>query len=41
VTPQEAQARRTMPGMGVQFVDADDEFRDRINAAIDHILKKG
>src|SRR5437763_8129536 len=41
VTPQEAQARRTMPGMGVQFVDADDEFRDRFNAAIDHILKKG
>src|SRR5437899_3220558 len=41
VTPQEAQVRGTMPGMGVQFVDADDEFRDRINAAIDHILKKG
>ena len=41
VTPQEAKARGTPAGMGVQFVDADDEFRDRINAAIDHILQEG
>jgi uncharacterized protein (TIGR02266 family) len=41
VTPQEAEARGSLPGMGVQFVDADDAFRERIDAAIDHILKKG
>jgi len=39
VTPEEAKARGTLPGMGVQFVDADDRFRERIDAAIDHILK--
>lgn len=41
VTPENAKSRGTMAGMGVQFLDADDKFRDRINAAIDHILKKG
>jgi uncharacterized protein (TIGR02266 family) len=40
VTPQEAQQRGTLPGMGVQFLDGDDQFRDRINAAIDNILQK-
>jgi type IV pilus assembly protein PilZ len=39
VTAEEAEARGTVPGMGVQFVDADDRFRERIDAAIDHILK--
>lgn len=39
VTPEEARERGTIPGMGVQFVDADDRFRERIDRAIDHILK--
>ncbi len=39
VTPEEAKARGTLAGMGVQFVDSDDKFRERIDAAIDHILK--
>lgn len=38
VTKQEAQQRGTVPGVGVQFMDADDEFRRRIDAAITHIL---
>jgi uncharacterized protein (TIGR02266 family) len=38
VTPEEAQAKSTLPGMGVQFMDADDEFRSRIDQAIDSIL---
>lgn len=39
VMPDEAKARRTSAGMGVQFLDAGDQFRERIDAAIDHILK--
>lgn len=39
VTPEEAAARGTIAGMGVQFMDADDKFRERIDGAIDHILK--
>lgn len=39
VTAEEARARGTLAGMGVQFLDADDKFRERIDAAIDHILK--
>lgn len=39
VTLEEATAKGTLPGMGVQFVDSDDKFRERIDAAIDHILK--
>jgi uncharacterized protein (TIGR02266 family) len=39
VTAEEAKARGTLAGMGVQFLDADDTFRDHISAAIDHILK--
>lgn len=39
ITAEEAQARGTPPGMGVQFLDADDRFRERIDAAIDSILK--
>ena len=39
VTRQEAAQRGTPPGVGVQFVDADDEFRQRIDAAIAHILE--
>ena len=38
VTREEAEARGTMPGMGVQFMDADDEFRTRIDQAIEKIL---
>jgi len=39
VTPEEARARGTSAGMGVQFLDAGDHFRERIDAAIDYILK--
>ena len=39
VTPEEAKARGVIPGMGVQFLDGDDAFRERIDRAIDHILK--
>jgi len=38
VTKQEAEQRGTLAGVGVQFVDADDQFRQRIDAAIAHIL---
>jgi hypothetical protein len=38
VTKQDAEQRGTLPGIGVQFMDADDEFRSRIDAAIAHIL---
>ncbi len=41
VTKEEAEQRGTPPGMGVQFMDADDEFRNRIDAAIAHILEAG
>ncbi len=39
LTPEDAKAKNTLPGMGVQFVDSDDQFRERIDAAIDIILK--
>src|SRR5438132_231341 len=39
VTPQDAQRRGTVPGIGIQFMDADDEFRRRIDSAITHILE--
>ena len=31
VTPEEAEQQGTVPGIGVQFLDADDRFRDRID----------
>jgi uncharacterized protein (TIGR02266 family) len=34
----EAEAKGTLPGMGVQFIDSDDEFRSKIDAAIAKIL---
>jgi len=40
VTPAEAKARSTLAGAGVQFVDATDEFRERIDRAIEYILKR-
>ena len=39
VTPAEAKERSTAAGVGVQFVDADDLFRERIDRAIESILK--
>jgi uncharacterized protein (TIGR02266 family) len=39
VTKEEAQQRGTMAGIGVQFVDSDDKFRERMDAAIEFILK--
>ncbi len=41
VTKEEAEQRGTLAGVGVQFVDSDDDFRSRIDAAIDLILKDG
>jgi uncharacterized protein (TIGR02266 family) len=41
VTPEEAEARSTIPGMGVQFMDSGDEFRNRIDEAIERILGAG
>lgn len=40
VTKEEARKRGTTPGVGLQFVGADDGFRSRIDAAIEHILKE-
>src|SRR6266446_3682567 len=39
VTKQDAEQMGTLPGVGVQFMDADDAFRQRIDAAISHILE--
>ena len=41
VTKEEAKRRGTLAGMGVQFMDASDEFRSRIDSAIAHILETG
>jgi len=38
VSKEEAEEKGVLPGVGVQFMDADDEFRQRIDAAIAHIL---
>jgi type IV pilus assembly protein PilZ len=40
VLPHEAQARKTAAGAGVQFIEASDEFRDRIDRAIEFILEQ-
>lgn len=39
VTPEEARARNLIAGAGVQFIDADDAFRERIDQALEHILR--
>src|SRR5207302_1258149 len=39
VTPTDAKQRGTVPGIGIQFMDSDDEFRRRIDSAITHILE--
>jgi type IV pilus assembly protein PilZ len=39
VPPQDAKARNTPCGAGVQFVDSSDEFRERIDRAIEFILR--
>jgi len=38
VTKEDAAQKGTLPGVGVQFMDAGDEFRQRIDAAIAYIL---
>ena len=38
VTLEQARERNTIPGVGVQFVDSDDVFRERIDRAIASIL---
>jgi len=38
LTKEEAEQKGTLPGVGVQFMDATDEFRQRIDAAIAYIL---
>ncbi len=40
VTREDAAQRGTLPGMGVQFVEADDKFRGSLDTALDYILKK-
>ena len=40
VTPEQAKERNTPAGVGVQFVDADDRFRERMDRAIESILKQ-
>jgi len=40
VSREDAEQRGTLPGVGVQFLDADDAFRERIDAAIEHILRQ-
>ncbi|TMA26769.1 MAG: TIGR02266 family protein [Deltaproteobacteria bacterium] len=40
VTKEQARKSGTSPGMGVQFVEATDEFREKIDAAIEHILEQ-
>src|SRR5229473_2084867 len=40
VSARDAKARNTPPGAGVQFVDSSDEFRERIDRAIEFILKR-
>jgi type IV pilus assembly protein PilZ len=41
VSVQDAKARNTPPGAGVQFIDSSDEFRERIDRAIEFILREG
>ena len=41
VSAQDAKVRKTPPGAGVQFVDSSDEFRERIDRAIEYILGRG
>jgi len=41
LSKEEAAQRGTLAGAGVQFLDADDRFRERIDAAIAHILADG
>lgn len=41
VTQEEARARGLIAGAGVQFIDADDAFRERIDEALEHILRAG
>lgn len=41
VSKEEAAQLGKSPGMGVQFLDSSDEFREAIDKAIEHILKSG
>ncbi|GAC1544429.1 MAG: hypothetical protein NVS2B9_11630 [Myxococcales bacterium] len=41
VTVEQARTRNTLPGVGVQFTEMDDNLRQRIDRAIEHILKDG
>jgi type IV pilus assembly protein PilZ len=40
VLPREAKERKTTAGAGVQFIDSSDEFRERIDHALEFILKQ-
>ena len=40
VTPEEARAQRRVAGAGLQFVGSDDEFRRRLDACIENLLKE-
>jgi uncharacterized protein (TIGR02266 family) len=41
VTKEEAKERNTQAGVGVQFIEADDQFRERIDQTIELILGEG
>jgi uncharacterized protein (TIGR02266 family) len=41
VTPEQARARKTLPGVGVQFTDLNESLKQRIDRAIAHILQDG
>jgi uncharacterized protein (TIGR02266 family) len=40
VTPEQGRERNTLAGVGVQFIEAGDDFRERIDRAIEHILRE-
>ena len=40
VSREDAVRRGTTPGMGVQFIEATDEFREKIDSAIEYIIKQ-
>jgi hypothetical protein len=37
VTPEEAEQQGIVPGIGVQFLDADDRFRERIDQYVERL----
>jgi hypothetical protein len=40
VTREEAIEKGLIAGAGIQFLDANDSFRDALDSAVEHIVKK-